>query len=63
MTNREKLLNTNIYDLLVKMNDNMITSMCVLDLFVDGFVACPKYGTMSDFNCNECIQEFLNKEV
>lgn len=63
MTNREKLLNTNIYDLLVKMNDNMITSMCVLDLFVDGFVACPKCETTNDFNCNECIQKFLNKEV
>lgn len=62
MTNREKLLNTNIYDLLVKINDNMIASMCVLDLFVDGFVACPKCET-NDFNCNECIQNYLNKEV
>jgi len=63
MTNREKLLNTNIYDLLVKMNDNMITSMCVLDLFVDGFVACPKCETISDFNCNKCIADWLNEEV
>lgn len=61
MTNREKLLNTNIYDLLVLMNKTIMQEShletCVLDALDQKQTAC------EHFICTECLQEFLNKEV
>ena len=61
MTNREKLLNTNIYDLLVSMNKTVIQishyETCVLETLEQEHLEC-EY-----FTCDECIQKYLNKEV
>ena len=61
MTNREKLLDTNIYDLLVSMNKTIIQEShfetCVLDALEEKRIDC------EHFLCSECLQEYLNKEV
>lgn len=61
MTNREKILNTNIYDLLKEMNvfiiQNSCYETCVLEALEQKRIACP-YD-----RCEECIQNYLNKEV
>lgn len=59
MTNREKLLNTNIYDLLMEMNKFIITdcNSCVLEALEQKRIVCPCYS------CENCIQNYLNKEV
>ena len=61
MTNREKLLNTNIYDLLVAMNKTVMQTnyheKCILDILERERLEC-EY-----FTCEECIQKYLNKEV
>lgn len=61
MTNREKLLNTNIYDLLVALNKEVIPmsnyETCVLETLEHIHTDC-EY-----FSCEECIQKYLNKEV
>ena len=66
MTNREKLLNTNLYDLLCRMQinlDNLLPSVefnfCVLDLIgVDIDAYCDGMG-----ECEKCLQKWLNEEV
>lgn len=63
MTNREKLLNTNIYDLLVSIQDNIF--QCVLEAIEGHSIPCA-YDIdccSQDANCKKCIQEYLNKEV
>lgn len=61
MNNRDKLLNTNIYDLLVSMNKQIIErsyyETCVLGILEKEDIEC-EY-----FTCEECIQNYLNKEV
>ncbi len=61
MTNREKLLNTNIYDLLLAMNKFIIQhsdcNTCVLEALEQKHIDCPCYV------CENCIQHYLNKEV
>jgi hypothetical protein len=61
MTNREKLLNTNIYDLLVSLNIMMLArnhnKTCIIDFLEQ------KYCNCIDHCCEECIQKYLNKEV
>lgn len=59
MKNREKILNTNLYDLLIKMNDRIESEQCIIDLLSTG---------VSDYlfchgSCEECIQKWLNAEV
>lgn len=61
MTNREKLLNTNIYDLLLAMNKQIIersyTQTCILEALEDARIVC------DDITCDVCIQRYLNMEV
>lgn len=61
MTNREKLLNTNIYDLLMEMNKSIIQNSgcetCVLDALENTHIAC------DNITCDLCIQRYLNKET
>ena len=61
MTNREKLLNTNIYDLLMAMNKTVIQishyETCILETLEQEHFDC-EY-----FTCEECLQKYLNKEV
>ena len=61
MTNREKLLNTNIYDLLLQLNKQITQrsygETCVVESLENNHIGC-EY-----FTCDECIQNYLNKEV
>jgi hypothetical protein len=63
MTNREKLLKTNIYDLMMTIRRNG-HKFCPIEI-ID--VAKPKclpsiYG-LAQTNCEKCIQQWLNEEV
>lgn len=59
MNNRQKLINTNMYDLLLKINNKIQTKngMCILDMIEDKAVSCKK-----NMDCVNCIQEYLNRE-
>lgn len=59
MTNREKLNNTNIYDLLVEMNTKGCFVGCIIDMFTDHKVELCK----SHERCQSCINDWLNSEV
>lgn len=60
MTNREKLLNTNIYDLLLAINKRIIkrshAETCVLEALEDTHIVC------GNITCDKCIQRYLNKK-
>ena len=62
MTNRLKLINTNMYDLLLKINTKVRDQQgkCVLDLVDEKHEThqCP-----SGMSCEECIQCYLNQET
>lgn len=60
MTNRLKLINTNMYDLLLKINDKIKQKdrKCILDMIEDLPMECP-----SEKTCQECIQEYLNQKI
>ena len=65
MTNREKLMNTNIYELLVKI-DGRLPEYCILMVVPGGYDDCPK-NSISPYDprwcsCEECIQKWLNEE-
>ena len=72
MTNREKLLHTNIYDLLCRMNetmkrkkmqDNHDIRTCIMDVLDDaGYHLCNGTRMYDDKTCGECIARYLNKE-
>jgi len=68
MTNREKLLQTNIYDLLCRMNDNLDTSFrCIVDALYDSTTeqhrtAKEKCLSIYHNECSSCIQAFLNEK-
>ena len=59
MTNREKLLNTNIYDLLLLINSQIPYKSlnCVIDYIEGKNRDCIESG-----KCSECIQQYLNEE-
>lgn len=57
MKNYEKILNTNLYDLLVKMNDRLSCETCIIDLISEEEI------TSCNLECEECIQAWLNAEV
>ena len=68
MTNREKLLHTNIFDLLCRMNDNLDTSFrCIVDALYDSTTeqhrtAKEKCLSVYHNECSSCIQAFLNEK-
>jgi hypothetical protein len=62
MTNRQKLIETNIYDLLCEMN-KAITGFkcdCVMEALT-GFKI--KYSSYCCDSCGECIARWLNEEA
>ena len=62
MTNRQKLIETNIYDVLCNMN-KAITGFscdCVMCALTDGEKT---YGTECGGKCGECIAKWLNEEA
>lgn len=58
MTNRDKLLNTCIYDLIMSTNPHR---GCKLAIFTDEPLGdlCRKYK----WECKDCVQEWLNQEA
>lgn len=61
MTNRQKLIETNIYDMLIQINKEVqgYGARCVLEL-VDYVYTTHQY---CDYSCQECIQRYLNEEA
>jgi len=61
MTNRQKLIETNIYDVLCNMNKTItgFNCDCVMCALTDGEKT---YGTECD-SCSECIAKWLNEEA
>ena len=68
MTNRQKLTQTNLYDLLCRMNDNLDTSFrCIMDALYDSTTeqhrtAKEKCLGVYHNQCDKCIQAFLQEE-
>lgn len=62
MTNRQKLIQTNIYDLLCNLNKALTGYWrdCIMDALTDGEKA---YGTGCCGKCGECIAKWLNEEA
>ena len=71
MTWRQKLLHTNIYDLLCRMQENIekfyVSSddngenICIMDILNAGMVDVRHRA--ADGNCKKCIAAFMNEEV
>lgn len=67
MTNRERLIKTNIYDLLVRMHVANMAHGCILTL-VDPFTVSDNPDDWCDpskktiMECKQCIQNWLNEE-
>jgi len=59
MTNRLKLINTNMYDLLLKINDKIKDKdgKCILDMIEEKTIPCEPGKS-----CKDCIQDYLNQE-
>lgn len=57
MTNRDKLLNMSLYDLIMSVN---LHRGCKLAIFTDEPLTelCTKY----DRDCGKCVNEWLNRE-
>lgn len=66
MTNREKLLHTNLYDLLCRMQENMDTSAvnidCVISL-ITGDIANEERRDYCNHVCKDCIAAYLNERA
>lgn len=68
MTNRKRLLNTNLYDILCQMNKNLNAAhpvygeKCVMDALIgdEQEVADRCLGVKQ---CDKCIQAYLNEET
>lgn len=63
MTNRQKLIETNIYDLLCTLHDNMLDmfAFCVMEILPGKYEECPYQG--DKHRCGDCIQNWLNEEA
>ena len=59
-TNSDVLLNTNLYDALLKAHKNLAerNTTCILEALDDGLICIGKSDT-----CEKCIQRWLNQEV
>ena len=60
MTNREKLIQTNIYDLLCRINRSCFPESCVVTA-LSGEVSPQECE--AQINCERCIESWLNEEV
>ena len=66
MTNRDKLLETNEYDLLVKIQEAMVDGCCcIIDAISGQRYPCKWYDetdrALSD-DCKDCIQKWLHEK-
>lgn len=63
MTNRDKLIKTNIYDLLCEINDELAEfEICIMECLPGAFPNCPFAECKSRSNCWKCIQNWLDEE-
>lgn len=60
-TNRDILLNTNLYDTLLKAHKTLgqRNTTCILEALDDGLICGGHYCR----TCEDCIQRWLNQEV
>ena len=71
MTNREYFLNTNMYDILCKMNETLMkqpdntTEMCIMCCFMsssDAGARCYVDESGSgNYSCDKCIADYMNE--
>lgn len=67
MKNREKLLKTNMYDILFQMNKNLNAAhpvygdKCIMDALI-GDEQKVADRCLGDNSCDRCIQSWLNEE-
>ena len=65
MTNRQKLIETNIYDLLCNMNKNLAkvnpNGVCIMKALNANYNYKCEY--ILKYNCGECIANWLNEEA
>lgn len=67
MTNRDRLLNMSLYDLLSEINDGHDEYLCIIEnlesdyRYDDEWFRCQDTATKKQ--CSECIQRYLNEEV
>lgn len=62
MTNREKLLKTNIYDLMMTIRRNG-HKFCPIEIAGMAKPKClPSIYGLAQTNCEKCIQKWLNQE-
>ena len=59
MTNGDKLMKVNLYDLLLHINSGIVdyTRYCIIEAIEDKSEICPQ-----DLNCEKCLQDYLNRE-
>lgn len=64
MTNREKLLNMSLYDLILSLTPE-VCRLRVITRDINVYTRCPKYLNKDTFciECNKCIADWLNEEV
>lgn len=65
MTNREKLLKSNIYDFMCNMNKNLAevnpNGACIMKALNANYSY--KCGYTWEYSCSECIANWLNEEA
>ena len=59
MTNRDKLLKSNLYDLLLHINSKITdyTIPCIIDIIEGRAETCPDHC-----RCDKCLQDYLNRD-
>ncbi len=63
MTNREKILKTNIYDLMMTIRHNG-HKFCPIEIIGAAKPKClPSIYGLAQTNCEKCIQAWLNEEA
>jgi hypothetical protein len=63
MTNREKILKTNIYDLMIAIRRNG-HKFCPIEIVGAAKPNClPSIYGLAQTNCEKCIQQWLNEGV
>lgn len=64
MTNREKLLNMSLYDLILSLTPE-VCRLRVITRDINIYTRCPKYLNKNTYctECNKCIADWLNEEV
>ena len=62
MTNRDRIMKTNLYDYLAKMADKAEKEkdVCIMTLLPNGLLSCP--GNDKSIPCRDCVGRWLDME-